>query len=352
MPCRIAARGLRSRVARPRSSKAATARRIGAEDGAQELRAPRSREPADAEDLAFAHVEIDVVQHARRLRPRTDSATSPEAPLPLRVDVAERPADHHADQRVGGDLVDLPRADDRAVAQHGHAPADGEHLAQAVRDVDEGDAFRREPPDHVEELRQLRLAERGGRFVEDDDAGVARQRPGDLHHLPLRDVELHQPRAGIDAEAEPLHHRQAVSPQPAPVHHPESPDGQAAEEDVFRDGQVRRLHQFLIDDRDPQPDHAERGRMGDRLARDADLARIRLLRARQDLDERGLSRAVLADQRVDLACPHRRNRRRPAPSRRESDFAMPIISRRGGVGAAGWLPSSTVLAFNAYDLII
>ena len=63
--------------------------------------------------------------------------------------------------------------------------AERQHLGEAVRDVEDGDALRLEARDGREELLGLALAERRRRLVEDEDLGVGGERLGDLDHLPL-----------------------------------------------------------------------------------------------------------------------------------------------------------------------
>ena len=132
IPCRIAARGLRSAGRAAAQPIGRSARRVGADDGAQQLRAPRPGQAADAEDLALADVEVDAVQHARpdeAARPQRDFARTAVAAAD-RCRRAARPTIMRISV-VGVDLADRPRADDGAVAQHRHAVADGEHLAAA-----------------------------------------------------------------------------------------------------------------------------------------------------------------------------------------------------------------------------
>ena len=285
----------------PMQRKAFGARGIGADDGAEQLRPPRSGEAADAQNLALAHVEIDAVEHAGAGEAADGEDGFSETSQPGRKSVGDAPADHHADQAVMVDLIDRPRSDHRAVAQYGHAMADGEDFLQPVGDVDEGDALGREPPDHLEEFFELRPAERRRRLVEHDDAGIARQRGRDLHHLPLRDAQVHEAGTRIDAEAEPVHHGEAVAVERAPIDDSEAGPGQAAEKNVLGDCQVRRLHELLVDDGDSELDHPERRRALDQLARDPHLAGIRQVGPGEDLHERRLAGAVLAHEAMHFA---------------------------------------------------
>ena len=83
--------------------------------------------------------------------------------------------------------------------------------------------------------------------------------------------------------------------------HAETAHDLAAQKDVLRHGHVGHLHQLLVDDGDAVfPGGVD---VVDRhlLAFDEDLALLGDVDAAQHLDQRGLARAVLAQQRVDLA---------------------------------------------------
>ena len=98
-------------------------------------------------------------------------------------------AEHHLDQRAPVDLVDRVRRDALAVAQHGHAVAELEHLVEPVRDEDDASALRDELAGRPEHALDLRLAEGRGRLVEDEQPRVADEQPGDLDELSLTDRE-------------------------------------------------------------------------------------------------------------------------------------------------------------------
>ena len=110
--------------------------------------------------------------------------------VPARIHLAEAAAEHHLHQVRAIDLVGAPRADQLAVAQHRHAVADLEHLAEPVGDVDDGLAFGLQRPQRAEDALDLDVGQRRGRLVEDENARVARQHPRKLDKLPPADAEL------------------------------------------------------------------------------------------------------------------------------------------------------------------
>ena len=75
----------------------------------------------------------------------------------------------------------------------------------------------------------------------------------------------------------------------------------AAQEDVLGDRQVRRQVQLLVDHADAEVQRRSRVGDLDRLALEPDLAGVGLVDAGQDLHQRGLAGAVLADQGVDFS---------------------------------------------------
>ena len=97
--------------------------------------------------------------------------------------------EHVLDERAPVDLVDLVRPDAHAVAQHGDAVAQLEDLVEPVRHEDDAPPLLHEVARRPEDALDLRLAQRRGRLVEDEQASVADEEAGDLDELPLADRE-------------------------------------------------------------------------------------------------------------------------------------------------------------------
>src|SRR4029079_13216757 len=74
----------------------------------------------------------------------------------------------------------------------------------------------------------------------------------------------------------------------------------AAEKDVVRDAEFRNERKLLIDDADTAAPDGERIGLRKPRAAEQHFAGVRLDRARENLEERRLAGAVLADQRVDF----------------------------------------------------
>src|SRR6185437_3495450 len=76
----------------------------------------------------------------------------------------------------------------------------------------------------------------------------------------------------------------------------------AAEEEVGDDIEVLAEREILVDGRDSELGSRVRRAQRDATPVDVELTLVRAQRAGDRLDERRLSRAVVADQRDDLAC--------------------------------------------------
>ena len=190
------------------------------EHAAQEFHA-RAHEPEHAQDLARAHLERHVAQavapgepaHAQDGRARLDR-------LPGVEERAARAAQHRLHHRVGLGGPGVELAGHPAVAQHHDAIGDDEHLAEVVRDVDDGRPSLAQPAHDGEDRLGLALAERGGGLVHHEDPRVGRERPGDLDDPLLRHGQRAHRRVGVDG-AEPQLLPGSLRPAPA------SPRGRA-----------------------------------------------------------------------------------------------------------------------------
>ena len=179
----------------------------------------------------------------------------------------------------------------------------------------------------VEELLGLARPERRRRLVEDEDPRVGRQRLGDLDHLPLG--ERQRADRGVRRRCRGRAARSAVGARAAHRAGVEQAEAArlAAERQVLRDGQIEEQAELLVDGGDAErraPGACRGSSTG--VAADRDRAGVGGEHAGQDVDQRRLAGAVLADQRVDLARPQRRATRRRAPARRESAWSARLTS--------------------------
>ena len=125
-----------------------------------------------------------------------------------------------------------------------------EHLAQAVRDVEDADAELLEPADELEQNLDLVIGQRRGRLVEHEDARVQRAGLDDLDHLLLGDREPAHRRARAEARlADLLEQRGRLTLHRLAVDDPVL-ERLAADEHVLGHVAVRQQVELLIDDPD------------------------------------------------------------------------------------------------------
>ena len=207
-----------------------------------------------------------------------------------------------------------PVGDRSAVAQHGVGLRDPAHLLEEMADVDDRQPALREPLDDREQPLGVALGERAGRLVEDDDPRARDQGPGHLDQLLGAHAQVADPRLGPDVGMfEQVEGLGDDPPMLAAADQP-GPDPLLAEHDVGLDRQVGRQRQLLIDHGHAARQGLARAARRVGLARERHRARVGPIRAAEDLHQRALARAVLADQGADLARVDARARRRRAPA--------------------------------------
>src|SRR5438093_2955615 len=211
-------------------------------------------------------------------------------------------APHHpADELRAVEARHRRGRDGAPVSKDRDAVGDGEDLLEPVRDVDDAQAPRAEAAHHGEEALHLRVREGGRRLVEDDRLRFVGQRPRDLHELLLGHAQRAHGDAGRDPRAEAVQQRLRGAGHVAPPQ--ERPALLAPEEDVLGRRQLRHQRQLLVDDVDADAADGERIAERQRVSLEPGFPGIGHHRPPEDLDERGFPRAVLAQQRVDLARP-------------------------------------------------
>ena len=301
MPAAIAAFGEAGGSLRPCTSTAARVGAVDAEDRARHLRAPRADEARERDDLARLDLERDVREDA--LAREAVDLEHGRADLgdllgEERVQVAP---DHRVDQPLLRRLRDRLGRDVAPVAHHRDALAEREDLVEPVRDEEHRRALRAQRLDDAEEAVDLRLRERGGGLVHDDHARLGRERLGDLDDLLVGDREPARDAVGVELDAELVEQALDLAPHRARGRCAGSSQRLGADEDVLGDRQIREQRGLLEDDGDAGRVRL-RGRVeDDLLAVDQHPPAVGPVHAGEDLDERRLAGAVLADERVRLA---------------------------------------------------
>ena len=110
---------------------------------------------------------------------------------------------------------------------------------------------------------------------------------------------------------------QGADPAFGPVYAGRDRDRFEPQADVLRDRQIGKQGGLLVNAGDAKFVRRGRGKFFDALTVDLNGAAIGLVRAGDDLDERGLARAVLAEERVNFPCPQIKRHPLQSPHRAE-----------------------------------
>ena len=141
----------------------------------------------------------------------------------------------------------------------------------------------------------------GGRFVEDQDARVERQRLADFDELLLGDAELADLCRQIDLDAQAGEDGLRLAAHGLFRQQAQAIAQFAPEEDIFHRVQIGDQRKFLEDDGDAGGDGVVIAVKLACLAVDHDAARVGPVNAAENFHQGGLASAVLAQQGVDLA---------------------------------------------------
>lgn len=303
-------------LARRRAGDVRTVQREGARvegphahDGVDQFGLAVALDAGDAEHLALVDGEGDAVEHGTHHPVRVGGGQ------PQPVDVQHRrlgdgrlaglrrrqlAADHQLGQLLGRGVLGIGGAHGRPPPDDGDLVGHRQHLAQLVRDEDDGESLRLELAQVVEERLDLLRYEDGGGLVEDQGAGAPVEDLEDLHALAVGDPEVLDHGVGPDAETVRVGDLLDLGAGPVP----DAVQLLGAEYDVLQDGEVVGQHEVLVHHADAPVDGV--ARVGERglFAVHRDGALVRLLHAVKDLHERGLAGAVLTDEGVDGAAAH------------------------------------------------
>ncbi len=278
-------------------------------DGLDQLVLAVAGHAGDAEDLAGVDLEVHAVddvaavpaRHAKVLdrqhRPGGVAFAAVDGQLHLATD-------HQLGEVVFVGLAGDAAADDLASPDDRDAVGDLKDLVELVTDEDDAVSLGRQAPQHGEDLDRLLGREHRGRLVEYEDARIAIQRLEDLDTLLPTDREVADLLVGVQLETEPSAQLADATTRFCLVKEDRAAHGFLAEQDVVRDGQDRHQHEVLVDHADAAVDGIGRVFDVDDLAIEQDLTLVRFGQAVEDVHERRLAGAVLAQQGVDLARLH------------------------------------------------
>ncbi len=211
-------------------------------------------------------------------------------------------ADHQRGERARRRARRFDRLDVLAAAQDGDAVGDGLHLVQLVRDEDDRPPFVRHHPQRLEQRACLLRRQHRRRLVENQDARLAVERLQDLDALLLAERQLPDAGARVDRDAIALPEFRDARLDAPRVHHELPPLAAViAEDHVLGDRERRHEPEVLMHHADARVERLARRGERDGSTAQRDLAFVGPVEAGQDVRERRLAGAVLAEQRVHLA---------------------------------------------------
>ncbi len=212
-------------------------------------------------------------------------------------------ADHGLDELGVGVVRRRDAAEDQGPApQDRAAVGDRPGLPELVGDDDHGQALRAQGRDPGEQGVDLLGGEHAGRLVEDDDARAAHQDLEDLDPLALPDRQVADLGRGVDREPVALGRLGDLRRELLGL----EPDALLVERegDVLGHRQGGHEPEVLEDHADPEVAGDDGIVDLDLRAVDGDRPLVRGVHAVDDLHQRALARAVLAEHRVHLAGHH------------------------------------------------
>ncbi len=267
----------------------------------------------DAEHLAAAHGERDVVDRdraalARHAQPGDDEAFGAEVDRSAVGNQLDRPPHHQVGELLATRRRRQHLAGDRAVAHDCDAVGERQHLVELVGDEHQAAARAGDAAQGSKQLLDLAGCQHRCRLVEHEQPRHSVEHLEDLDALALADRQLPHVRRRIDVHlVGRAELREAggdgIEARPAQRVAASVAAGVAPEGHVLGDRQRRHEHEVLVD-------HAHAGGDGvgwrpqpQRFTVEQHLTGVGLLQAEQDLHQRRLAGAVLAQQGMHLAAP-------------------------------------------------
>ena len=190
--------------------------------------------------------------------------------------------------------------DHLALAHHRDVVGDRHDLAQLVGDQNHGAALVAQVAQDPEQVVRLLRGQHAGRLVEDQDAGAAEQRFEDLDALLDAHGQIGDAGIQIDLEAVfPLQRCDLLARAADALGQGQAALG--AEQQVLQDRERLDQHEVLVDHADARPDRILGAVDLALLPVDPDGPAIGPVVAVEDVHQRRLAGAVLADDAVDRA---------------------------------------------------
>ena len=270
-----------------------------------ELRLSVAVDTGDADDLAPAHLQGHVLDgvvlmylagHGHVLHVQHHLAGLAGLFLHMEIDVT---AHHHGGQLLDGGVLGLYGADVLALAQDGAAVGHGHDLVELVGDEKDGLALGRQILHDLHQLVDLLRRQHGGRLVEDQDLVIAVEHLQDLGTLLHTHGDVLDQGVGVDLQAVLFAEGQHLLPGLLLLQESVL-CGLHAHDDVVQHGEAFHQLEVLVHHADAQRVCIVGILDGYLHAVLFDNALLGLIQTEQHAHQRGLARAVFAQQGVDL----------------------------------------------------
>ena len=275
--------------------------RADAEQGKRKLRPSGVEQARDAEDLAAAQREADILVAARKRQIAHLEQRFVRQAGRLERFFLKFAAGHVVGELFIVQLRRVARGCQLAAAENGKALGNLKDLIELVADKQDGNALLLELQDDAEKCLNLLAGQSGRRLVHDDELRVEHQRTADGDHLLFRDRKLAQSGVQIDREADPRNRLFRDRAHILPVYKFLFRDQLTVDRQILHDAQVGENGEVLINDLNAAFNGGKRRDLLQGFALKFDGAGITLINAGNDLDQRGLAAAVFTSQAVDLA---------------------------------------------------
>ena len=274
--------------------------RSESEDRSRELAPTCAHEAGHAEYLPLVQGEADLLDDGSKGEiPDLECHVTRHAGL-LRAGVQlNGPADHHSDELGFRRDALIDGADVLSVPQHSYAIAQTENLLELVGDVQDCNAAALKLGDQPEELLHLRLRERGGGLVKDEELRFLRDCPQNLHGLAISHAQGQEGGSRIQVHGKQIKEGTGPGVQIALVHDAEQARLTVCI-DVLCNIEIQEDAELLVDDADPRPARVQGGVETDGPPIEHNGAFISALCSGKDAHECALSRSVLPDHGVHL----------------------------------------------------
>ena len=214
-------------------------------------------------------------------------------------------ADHVPDQLFPGCLGRVDGGNVLSVPKHAAAIRNLEDFLHTVGYVDDGRPLRLHPADVLHQDLDLRVGQRGCRFVHDQDLGLFGDGLRDLDKLHVGDRESVDPCFGINVHSEPREQLTGLADHGSFIDKGVSrslPD-RFSDENVLIDRKLRRQIEFLINHLHAVAAVLRQLFADQFLSLQQDAPLVCLDRSGDTFDDRRFACAVFTDQRMHLSLP-------------------------------------------------